>query len=64
MGKGERSYQKENRMSRANQIIEEIETTVQQEIDPEAVKSNFSSVLPQGWQALEVKINEKGELIK
>jgi len=51
-------------MSRANQIIEDIETTVQQEIDPEAVKSNFSSVLPQEWQAQEVKMDEKGELIK
>jgi hypothetical protein len=47
-------------MGRANQIVEDIETTVQQEIDAEAVKSNFSSVLPQGWQATEVKMNEKG----
>ena len=50
-------------MSRANRIIEELETTVQQEIDPEAMKANFSSVLPQGWQVEEVKMNELGEVM-
>jgi len=50
-------------MSRANQIIEEIETTVQQEIDPEAVKSSLASVLPTGWVAQEVKLTEKGEVV-